>query len=146
CSADQLRQVWIVASLKPTFLWRRIETRRPRGLSRVPARGCWLLTGVKCQRDSTTYATIFVKPAALIASRGNASTPTEPTERCIVTFRLSVRNGKYKGQRLNCQAQAPQSAGGGSERRDIPSPGLAGIQNAAFSKCQTPHPIPASAK
>src|SRR6185436_19652674 len=119
CSADQLRQVWIVASLKPTFLWRRIETRRPRGLSRVPARGCWLLTGVKCQRDSTTYATIFVKPAALIASRGNASTPTEPTKRCIVTFRLSVRNGKYKGQRLNCQAQAPQS----------------GSQFSSYSKC-----------
>jgi hypothetical protein len=63
------------------------------------------MTEVKCQRDRTTYATIFVKPTALIASRGNASTPTEPTERCIVTFRLSVRNGKYKGQRLNCQAQ-----------------------------------------
>ena len=73
------------------------------------------------------YATIFVKPTALIASRGNASTPTEPTERCIVTFRLSVRNGKYKGQRLNCQAQVPQSAGDGSERRDITRLGLTGV-------------------
>ena len=55
--------------------------------------------------DRATYATIFVKPSALIASRGNASTPTEPTKRCIVTFRLSVRNGKYKDRSLNCQAR-----------------------------------------
>ena len=133
-----------MASLKPTFLWRRIKTRRPaRPFTRACA-GMLAMTGVKCQRDRTTYATIFVKPATLIASRGNASTPTEPTKRCIVTFRLSVRNGKYKGQRLNCQAQAPQSGGDGSESRDITCL-LTGIQNAALSKCQTPHPIPANA-
>ena len=36
CSVGQFRQVWMMASLEPTFLWRRIFRREGRSLSRVP--------------------------------------------------------------------------------------------------------------
>lgn len=51
------------------------------------------------RRDADAYATIFVKPTAIEANRSNASTPTEPTERCVCPLqtvcpkRETIRNG-----------------------------------------------------
>jgi len=53
----------------------------------------------------TTYATIFVKPAEQTTNRRNASTPTEPTERCLSTSDCRSETGDIKGRAMNCQAE-----------------------------------------
>ena len=47
-----------------------------------------------CPRDADDLRHNNCQTGCTIAQPGNASTPTEPTGRCIVDFRLSVRNEK----------------------------------------------------
>jgi hypothetical protein len=80
-------------------------TGRPQGLSRVACAGCRLLPEGKRQRDRTTYATIFVKPTALLTAGATPPHRQNQPSVALSTSDCMSETANYKGQRLNCQAR-----------------------------------------
>jgi hypothetical protein len=74
----------MMASLEPTFLWRRILDEKTLRAFHACLRG----SDGRNRRDADDLRHNICQTDRINTSRGNASTPTEPTERCIVTFRL----------------------------------------------------------
>src|SRR6266699_1256810 len=59
-----------------------------------------------CRRDRTTYATIFVKPTALIISRATPPHRQNQPSVAVLTSDYVPETGNYNGRGLNCQAHA----------------------------------------
>ena len=120
-------------------------TRRPRGLSRVPA----LERRANARRDAGNLRHNNCQTDCLNCQPGNASTPTEPTGRCLLTSDCRSETGNYKGRSPNCQAPV---------RQGIPSLITGSVRGVEIGfvfdrgyvtdiiKCQTPHAIPPSNK
>ena len=126
-----------MASLKPTFLWRRIETRIPihRDFTRacagllvndrgqIPTRQDYLRHNI-CQTDRINYPAGATPP-----HRQNLlSVALSPSDCLSETENIRVKDLTVKRRRRKAGRNSPA------------------IQNAAFNKYQTPHPIPASAR
>jgi len=94
----------MMASLEPTFLWRRIFRREPRfiGISRVPYVGA----NGKTPGDAGNLRHNICQNRMPQGNRGNASTPTEPTQalHCLLQT-VGPKRETIKGEGIDCQAR-----------------------------------------
>lgn len=87
-----------MAPLKPTFLWRRIGTRRHKAFRSVAA-----LERSYSLRDAVNYATIFVKPAAQINSRATPPHRQNHLDVALLTSDRVSETGDYNERAIKCQ-------------------------------------------
>jgi len=103
----------------------------------------------KCSSRRRRLTPQYLSNRPLNCQPGNASTPTEPTGRCLLTSDCRSETGNYKGRSPNCQAPV---------RQGIPSLITGSVRGVEIGfvfdrgyvtdiiKCQTPHAIPPSNK
>ena len=144
------RRVWIMASLKSqnVSLWRRLSRRK--GVRRVvktaPFFACCALESATAplladrERRASIYATIIIKrPPLNYGQPGNASTPTEPTERCTLgNWTVCPNEGLY-GSRpslSSCRETARPGIGGRGAELVFAAP--ATQHKRAFPQRETP--------
>jgi hypothetical protein len=105
----QRGRVWIVASLKPTFLWRRIyRDEKTESLSRVSRVGAQNKNNAT--RDNLRHNNC--QTTALIASRATPPHRQNQPDVALLTSDCKSETGNYNGQGWNCQAQAREGVRG----------------------------------
>ena len=67
----------------------------------------WSAWPFPANRDACDLRHNNCQPTDTDYQPGNASTPTEPTGRCTLHFRLESETRNYKGQGPNCQGTDP---------------------------------------